>query len=163
MAALAIKPQTAVRMAATLAAVWLGVMGCIAFMAAPAAFSLLTREQAGLLVGRWFAQEAALGLALSAVLFAVTRWRARLTAQLGRGSVINAEVLLVLGALFCTVLGYYALQPMMAQARLGQGRWSFGALHGVSLGLFGLKGLLVGTLAWRLLLSPRSTSSSANA
>jgi hypothetical protein len=150
MAALAIKPQTLARVAAWLAAGWLGVMACIAFMAAPAAFSLVTREQAGLLVGRWFAQEAALSLGLAALLFGVTRQRARAAAEAGHGSVISGEVLLVLGALFCTVLGYYALQPMMAQARLGLGRWSFGALHGVSLLLFGLKGLLVGALGWRL-------------
>ncbi|MEY2892093.1 MAG: hypothetical protein RJA98_2001 [Pseudomonadota bacterium] len=152
MGALAMKPQaaTVARAAAALAAVWLGVMVCIAFMAAPAAFALVPREQAGLLVGRWFAQEAALSLAAAAMLFGVTRQRARVAAQAGRGSVISGEVLLVLGALFCTVLGYYALQPMMAQARLGQGRWSFGALHGVSLMLFGLKGLVVGALAWRL-------------
>ena len=59
-------------------------------------------------------------------------------------------MLLVLGTLFCTVAGYYALQPMMAQARAGQGAWSFGALHAASLGLFALKALLVLVLAWRL-------------
>jgi hypothetical protein len=39
---------------------------------------------------------------------------------------------------------------MMAAARAGQGAWSFGALHAASSGLFGLKGLLVLALAWRL-------------
>jgi hypothetical protein len=47
------------------------------------------------------------------------------------------------------VLGHFALQPMMEAARAGQGRWSFGALHGLSSALFLLKGLLVATLAWR--------------
>ena len=59
-------------------------------------------------------------------------------------------MLLALGALFCTVAGYYAIQPMMAAARAGQGAWSFGALHGASSVFFGLKGLLVLALAWRL-------------
>jgi hypothetical protein len=149
MAATLLPRQRLARVAMALAWLWLGVMACIAFMGAPAVFALVP-DRAGLLVGRWFAQEAALSLLMAAVLFAVTRQRARVAAEAGQGSVISGEVLLVLGALFCTVLGYYALQPMMAQARLGQGRWSFGALHGVSLGLFGLKGLLVGALGWRL-------------
>ena len=59
-------------------------------------------------------------------------------------------MLLVLGALFCTIVGYFALQPMMAPARAGQGPLSFGALHGMSSALFALKAVLVGTLAWRL-------------
>jgi hypothetical protein len=39
---------------------------------------------------------------------------------------------------------------MMAAARAGQGIWSFGALHGLSAAMFGLKGLLALALAWRL-------------
>ena len=57
---------------------------------------------------------------------------------------------MLFGALFCTVAGYFALQPMMAAARAGQGAWSFGALHAVSAVFFGLKTLLVLALAWRL-------------
>ena len=49
-----------------------------------------------------------------------------------------------------TVAGYFALQPMMATARAGQGAWSFGALHGMSVGFYALKALLVLVLAWRL-------------
>ena len=59
-------------------------------------------------------------------------------------------MLLVLGALFCTVLGWFAVQPMMAAARAGQGSFSFAALHGVSTVLYGVKTLLVAVLAWRL-------------
>ena len=59
------------------------------------------------------------------------------------------NLLLVLGALFCTVLGYFALQPMMEAARAGQGRLGFGALHGISSALFALKGVLLLVLVWR--------------
>ena len=52
--------------------------------------------------------------------------------------------------MFCTVAGYFAIQPMMAAARAGQGVWSFAALHGASAGFFALKALLVCVLAWRL-------------
>ena len=58
--------------------------------------------------------------------------------------------MLTLGALFCTVAGYFALQPMMAAARAGEGAVSFGALHGLSAGFYALKTGLVVALAWRL-------------
>jgi len=58
-------------------------------------------------------------------------------------------MMLALGALFCTVAGYFALQPMMAAARAGQGPLSFGQLHAVSAVFYGLKLLLVLVLAWR--------------
>ena len=58
-------------------------------------------------------------------------------------------MLLVLGTLFCTVAGYFGVQPLMAAARAGQGTFSFGQLHGISFGLFGLKIVLVAALAWR--------------
>ena len=49
-----------------------------------------------------------------------------------QGSQFSAGMLLALGAVFCTVAGYFALQPMMPAARAGQGRLSFGQLHAVS-------------------------------
>ena len=42
-------------------------------------------------------------------------------------------MLLALGTVFCTVAGYYALAPLMAAARAGQGSLSFAQLHGISL------------------------------
>jgi hypothetical protein len=101
-------------------------------------------------MGRIFASEAPLRLAVAVVLYALVRRHAREAALAGAGSPVSTDVLLVLGTLFCTVAGYYALQPMMAPARAGQGAWSFGALHAASLALFSLKGLLLLLLAWRL-------------
>ena len=63
--------------------------------------------------------------------------------------VLSAETLLLLGTLFCTVAGYFAVQPLMAAARAGQGGLSFGLLHAVSGGFYALKTLLVIALAWR--------------
>ena len=131
------------------AGLWAGALLAIALLAAPAAFAVLPAADAGRVVGRILAREALLGLALSAALFVVVRQRARAAAVHG-GSVVDADVLIVLGTLFCTVAGYYAVQPMMAAARAGQGPLGFGALHGVSLGFFALKGLLAMALAWRL-------------
>jgi hypothetical protein len=149
------------RVAALLAALWAGVLLCIAALAAPAAFAVLASADAGRVVGRLFANEAALSLALAVVLFLVERRSARAAAGAGRGSVLSTNLLLVLGALFCTVAGYYAIQPMMAAARAGQGVWSFGALHAASAVFFGVKTLLVVALAWRMIgrpLRPEPTS-----
>jgi hypothetical protein len=87
---------------------------------------------------------------MAALLYLAVRRLARVAAAAGTGSVVSADVLLVLGTLFCTVAGYFALQPMMEAARVGQGSYSFATLHGVSLALYVLKALLVVALAWRL-------------
>ncbi|HJV60446.1 MAG TPA: DUF4149 domain-containing protein [Albitalea sp.] len=142
--------QRAQHWACWLAGLWGGVLCGIGLIGAPAGFATTLPETAGRIAGRMFAQEAYLSLALAMALFLLLRRVARAAAQVGRGSVFSADMLLALGALFCTVAGYFALQPMMAAARAGQGNWSFAALHGVSAGLYALKALLVVVLAWRL-------------
>ena len=138
------------RAAALLAGLWAGLLAGIGFVGAPAVFAVVAAPEAGLAVGRMFALEAYTSLALVVVLFVIERTRARRAAEAGAGSVLSGNMLLVLGALFCTVAGYFALQPMMAAARAGQGVLSFGALHAISATFFGLKTLLVVALAWRL-------------
>jgi len=138
------------RLAAVLAGLWAGILLCIGAIAAPSAFATLASADAGRFVGRVFMQEAYLSLAVAIVLFMVERQRSRDAAEAGSGSVFSANLLILLGTLFCTVGGYFAVQPMMAAARAGQGTVSFMALHAVSGGLFALKGLLVLSLAWRL-------------
>ena len=131
------------------AAVWMGLVLTLAAVAAPVLFAGLERTEAGRLAGHLFRIEAHVALGLAVVLFLVERRLAGLRAQAGQGSALSVNLLLVLGALFCTVLGYFALQPLMEAARAGQGRWSFGALHGISSSLFALKGLLLLALVWR--------------
>ncbi len=138
------------RLGAWLAGLWAGALLCIAFIATPAPFATLPVADAGRVVGHIFAREAYLSLALAVLLFLIVRRQARGVAAAGAGSVLGANVLLVLGTLFCTVAGYFALQPMIAAARAGQGAVSFAALHGASTGFFALKALLVLVLAWRL-------------
>lgn len=138
------------RCSAWLAGLWSGALWAIALIAAPASFAAASVELAGRIAGRMFAQEAYLALALALALFLMLRRQARAAAQAGRGSVLNGNMLLTLAALFCTVAGYFALQPMMAAARAGQGSVSFAALHGVSMALYGLKAICVSVLAWRL-------------
>ena len=138
------------RFASVLAGIWAGVLASLGVIAAPAAFATLASADAGRAAGRMFEVEAYLSLAVAIVLFAIERQRSRTAAAAGTGSVFSANLVLLLGTLFCTVAGYFATQPMMAAARAGQGSMSFAALHAVSGGLSVLKGLLVLALAWRL-------------
>ena len=138
------------RAAALLAGLWSGVILCIAAIGAPASFAIAPRDVAGQVAGQMFAREAYVGLGVALILLMAIRRRTRDDVEAGAGSVMSANMLLVLGALFCTLLGYFALQPMMAAAKVGQGALSFGALHGISAVFFVLKGLLILALAWRL-------------
>lgn len=146
-----------VRLQALLAALWGGFLLCVAFAAAPSAFAVLERAQAGLVVGRLFSLEAQVSLAAALILMLLERRLARDAVEAGAASnVFSVALLLPAVALFCTIAGYYGLQPLMADARAGTGVASFAALHGASLAFFAVKGLAVLALAWRL--SPRRSS-----
>ena len=131
---------------------WAGLLLCVALVATPAPFAVLSTAEAGRVVGHIFAREASVAVFLGAVLLVLERRRA---AQIKPESTqFSVEMGLALLAIFCTVLGYYALQPEMAAAKAGQGRLSFGQLHAISLGLFGIKILAVLALAWRAAHTP---------
>ena len=138
------------RFAAVVAGLWAGILLCIGAIAAPSAFATLVPADAGGVVSRMFMQEAYLSLGVAIVLFVIERQRTRQVASAGAGSVFSLNLVLLLGTLFCTIAGYFAVQPMVAAARAGQGTLSFGTLHAMSASLFALKGLLVLALAWRL-------------
>ena len=125
------------------------MLATIALVAAPAAFALLPVHDAGRVAARMLGIEARASLGFAVALFLIERQRSRVAAAAGRGSVVSAELLLVLGTLACTVAGHFAMLPMMDAARSGQGRWSFAALHAVSSAFYGVKALLVLALAWR--------------
>lgn len=134
---------------------WAGVLMCIALIATPAPFALLPVPDAGRVVGRIFEHEAYLSLASAMLLVFLDRAGRRETAMVKNGSVFGTNLILIFGALFCTVAGYFAVQPMMVAARAGQGTLSLGALHAISVGFFAVKGILVLVLAWRLVGSAR--------
>lgn len=135
-----------------LAGVWAGLIVGVGGVAAPSLFAALERQAAGQGAGRIFAVEAKLSLAFAILLFMIERRRVRdLAVAEGSSSVMTGNLLLVLGALFLTVLGQFALHPMIEAAKAGQPtRLSFGALHGISAALFWLKAVCVLSLAWRL-------------
>lgn len=137
------------RLRRLLPALWAGVLLAVAGIATPAAFATLARPEAAQVVAWVLAREAWLSLVLGLLLLMLARGRA-LRAQLaGQGSVLSTEMLLALGTLFCTVVGYFAIQPMMPAARLGQGAFSFGQLHLASTVFYAAKLVCVLALAWR--------------
>ncbi len=131
---------------AWLAGLWAGALWCIALVAAPAAFAVLARPDAGRLVGRLFAAEAGTSLVLGVLLLLAGRRVERASGA----PALNANLVLIVLSLFATVAGHYALLPLMEQARTGQGGWSFAALHGAAAAAFVVKALAVSVLAWRL-------------
>ena len=139
------------RISTCLAGVWAGLLLGIGLVGAPAGFAVTTAEIAGRSAGRMFSVEAYVSVAAAVSLLTLVRRSTNRDPSQAPVSVINTNVLIVLGTLVCTIAGYFVIQPLMAAARSGQGgSLSFGALHGLSAGFFALKGLLVLTLAWRL-------------
>lgn len=134
-----------------LAGIWSGGLLAIAALAAPSAFAFAAADTAGRIAGRMFSMEAHIGLVFAVALILLHRLEVPRPADGGPPvNLFNADLMLVLAAIFCTVAGYFAVQPMMGAARAGEGALSFGALHAVSVGFYALKTVLVLTLAWRL-------------
>ncbi len=141
------------RLRRLLPGLWAGLLLCVALVATPAPFALLERPDAGRVVARVLAQEAYASLALALLLLMLERFAARDAAEARGTSQFSAGMALAAGALFCTIAGYFGVQPMMDAARAGQAGLSFGLgfgkLHAVSAAFFGIKLLLVAALAWR--------------
>lgn len=128
------------RLRRLLPGLWAGWLLCVALLATPAPFATLGAGDAGRVVARMLAQDAYTGLVLGVLLLLLERAAARRAAESGRGSQFSAGMVLALGALFCTVVGYFVVQPMMAAARAGQGAvLGFAQLHAISALFFLLK------------------------
>lgn len=149
-----------------LVSLWSGVLAAIALIVAPTLFATLDRATAGNVAGVIFAQEARASLAMVVVAFLLERRLAELRADSGTGSRLSGELVMLLAVLFCTVLGHFALQPLVQQARQGAGPLSFGAAHGLSTVLFVAKALLLLGTAWlatgRLRLGPHAGVTAAD-
>jgi predicted membrane-bound spermidine synthase len=143
------------RLRVLMVALWLGLIVTLATVAAPTAFALLERAVAGQVAGRMFRIEATVGLIAAMVLMLIER-RLATQADRQRTWVPTATLWLALGAMFCTVLGYWGLQPMMEAAREAGDHARFGLLHGLSSLIFAFKGLLLLALLWRI--SPERAS-----
>lgn len=139
---------------------WAGFLLCVAAVATPGAFALLQRPEAGRIVSRILSHEAYVSLLLGLLLLMLERVAAREASEAGRGRQFSAGMALAASALFCTVAGYFGVQPMMDAARAGEGTLSFGQLHAISSAFFGIKLILVLLMAWRAArpVSPVSSS-----
>jgi hypothetical protein len=148
------------RMQRLLPGVWAGLLIAVATVATAAAFAVLERADAGRVAARVLATEAYASLALAALLMALARVEARMAADdPGAGerpmrTPLGAAMLLPAGALFCTIVGYFALQPLLEAARAGSGAFSFGQLHAFSVACYAVKLVLVVAMAWRASAAP---------
>lgn len=138
-----------------LATLWLGLLLTVAAVATPSAFASLPTSQAGLVVARVLASEAAASLAIGAVLLVLMRVRTR-HADRTSDAQFHLNFGLALCGVFLTVVGYYAVLPLMDQARAGAGRFSFGQLHLASSACFLVKVCCVAMLSWRTSAAPVS-------
>jgi hypothetical protein len=130
--------------------IWFGLLLAIALIATPAASGTLDKASFGAVARAIFAREAPTSFILGLVILVIER-RDALARHVATGvSQFSTEMTLAIAALFCTVAGYYGLQPMMEQARQGgAGTLTFVQLHAISLALFGVKALAVLALAWK--------------
>lgn len=147
------------RLRRLLPALWLGALLALAALVAPASFELLPRSDAGRLNGLLFAREAWASIGLALLLWLLERRRARIAAAERRGSVLSTEMVLLLAVLLVTLLARHGVQPMVEAARGGApGPLGFAALHAISVGLYGVKLLLVAALAWRAAAAPSAAA-----
>lgn len=130
--------------------IWFGLLLAIALIATPAASGTLDKASFGDVARAIFAREAPTSFILGVIILVIER-RDALARHMATGvSQFSTEMTLAIAALFCTVAGYYGLQPMLEQARLGgAGTLTFMQLHAISLALFGVKALAVLALAWK--------------
>ena len=135
------------RIVACLAGLWAGVLLGVGLIGAPAGFAVAPSEIAGRSAGRMFAIEAHASLAIAVLLLIALR---SIKSERPSETSMEVNIFLVLGSLFCTIAGYFVLQPMMAAARAGEGSLSFGALHALAAAFFALKALSMVWLTWRL-------------
>ncbi len=115
---------------------WAGSLWTVGYLAAPLLFATLPdRMLAGTIAGSLFRAEAWLSLACGILLLAI--FRSDTTLQ-SRAICIR----IVIGMLVCVVVGYFGLQPFMAEIRAAAAqaggvmddamRMRFGVLHGVA-------------------------------
>jgi hypothetical protein len=143
-----------------IATFWVGTLWAVGFVVAPTLFSTLSdRALAGTIAGSLFNIVAWLSLFCAAALLA-------LLFQAGRGAQAQPTKInyyLIAGMVTCTLIGYFALQPQMAELRLvlhsvadsniaalADARKQFGILHAVSTGFYIVQSLLGAALILKL-------------
>ncbi len=125
------------RLARTLlVTLWAGSLWTVGYLAAPLLFATLPdRTLAGTIAGSLFRAEAWLSLACGILLLAIFRSDTTLQSR-----AICTRI--VIGMLICVAVGYFGLQPFMAEIRVAAAqaggvmddamRMRFGVLHGAA-------------------------------
>lgn len=123
---------------------WVGSLWTIGYLVAPTLFITLSDTVlAGSIAGRLFYVEACLSIICAVLLSACSLYQYKRLSWL------------VLGMLMCTLIGYFALHPFMAELRAAglsnpDNRWQFGVLHSISSGIYLLQSVLGAMLVLNL-------------
>jgi hypothetical protein len=130
---------------------WVGSLWTVGFVAAPILFSTLAdRALAGTIANSLFRAEAWLSLVCGGGLMLLWMRQAQAERKL--------PLLLAVGMLACTLIGYFGLQPFMQALResagaagvmASAGRAQFAVLHGVSSTIYLVESLLGAALVLR--------------
>ena len=134
------------RLRIVLVTFWVGSLWTVGYVVAPVLFATLSdRTLAGTLAGAVFRTQAWISLACGAMLLALV-WTDK--ENLSRSLLIK----LVIGMLACTLIGYFGLQPAMAELRAIAAesggimddamRSRFGWLHGAASAIYLLQSLI---------------------
>lgn len=128
--------------------VWVGSLLTIGYVVAPTLFATLADSVlAGTIAGRLFRIEAWIGIACAVILLGL----ARFAPHDQNDKMRKRMTLLAGGMLACILVGYFALQPFMAELReaaaasggmTGDIKARFGLLHGVSSAFYLLESIL---------------------
>lgn len=128
---------------------WVGSLWTIGYVVAPTLFATLTdRTQAGTIAGSLFRIEAWVSVACALALLLLFKLKSAGSPD-DRGDRVRTK--LVIAMLACTLIGYFGLQPFMAELRQsvlpgevmsGDARTRFAMLHGISSAIYLVQSLL---------------------
>ena len=121
---------------------WAGSLWAIGYVAAPTLFATLPeRVMAGAAAGNLLRSEAWLSMVVGVMLLGLIALAQDVTQ--GRRKLLAA---LVVSMLVCTLVNYFGLWPVMAEAKLAGEGSRFGMLHGISMVFYLIQSLLAGFL-----------------
>lgn len=135
---------------------WVGSLWTIGYLVAPTLFATLPdRVLAGTIAGNLFRIEAWVSVACAMLLIVLSRTPTDAFGSRQR----SVPVGVVIAMLVCTLVGYFGLQPFMAELRATAGsggvmasdaRAQFGLLHGISSASYLVQSLLGVALVLKL-------------
>lgn len=140
-----------------MATIWAGSLWTVGYLVVPILFGTLEdKVLAGTIAGNLFQSEAYLSLVCGLLLLLLCR----LTADDIFSKEYKRVLLLIVGMLACTLVGYFALHPYMAALRITMheavgpalivARTRFGLLHGFSSVVYLLESLLAVALILKI-------------